>query len=130
MKATPRGIKLNTVFFFKLTISLSVFSIKALITVLKSQVMNQDIILIIGLSAGACTTFSFIPQVYHIWKRQSAHDISGAMYSIFSIGSLLWLLYGIGMHSIPVTLANAFTLALNLFILALKWKFSRLKNTG
>jgi MtN3 and saliva related transmembrane protein len=88
--------------------------------------MNEsEIIFSIGLVAGACTSLSFIPQVVHIWKRRSAADISGVMYSFFSFGSFLWLLYGIGIHSIPITLANGIALALNIFILILKRKFAR-----
>jgi MtN3 and saliva related transmembrane protein len=79
----------------------------------------------LGFIAGACTTFSFLPQVYRIWKRRSVADISALMHSVFSLGALLWLLYGIGMHSWPVIAANAVTLALNLWILALKWHFGR-----
>jgi MtN3 and saliva related transmembrane protein len=87
---------------------------------------ETQIVFWIGICAGTCTTLSFIPQGYEILKCRSAIDISGTMYSLFSLGSLLWLLYGIGSHSLPVILANAVTLALNLSILFLKWKFSRL----
>ena len=79
----------------------------------------------LGFLAGACTTLSFRPQVYRIWKRRSVADISALMHSVFSLGALLWLLYGIGMVSWPVILANAVTLALNLWILFLKWHFGR-----
>jgi MtN3 and saliva related transmembrane protein len=84
----------------------------------------KDIIFTVGLVAGACTTLSFIPQVYHIWKRRSAEDISGTMFMIFSIGSFFWLLYGIGIHSVPISIANGVTLILNLWVLFLKRKFS------
>ena len=42
------------------------------------------------------------------------------MFLVFSLGTLLWLVYGIAIHSVPVMLANAVTLALSLAILALK----------
>jgi MtN3 and saliva related transmembrane protein len=77
----------------------------------------------LGFLAGACTTLSFLPQVYRIWQRRSVADISALMHSVFSFGALLWLLYGIGMRSSPVIVAN--TLALNLWILFLKWHFGR-----
>jgi MtN3 and saliva related transmembrane protein len=91
---------------------------------------ESGIIFITGLVAGACTSLSFIPQVFHIWKRRSAADISGIMYSFFSFGSFLWLLYGLGIQSIPISLANGVALALNIFILILKRKFTRELNSS
>lgn len=87
--------------------------------------MDSGAIFALGLAAGACTTFSFLPQVYRIWKRRSVADISVLMHSIFSFGALLWLLYGLALHSWPVIVANAITLILNLWILYLKWHFDR-----
>jgi MtN3 and saliva related transmembrane protein len=90
--------------------------------------VNPDIsngVFVLGVIAGTFTTLSFIPQVYHIWKRRSARDISGTMFTAFSIGSFLWLLYGLETHSIPVAIANAVTLLLNLLVLVLKWRFRR-----
>lgn len=79
----------------------------------------------IGLIAAVCTTISFVPQLIRVWRLRSARDISLAMFLVFSFGTFLWLLYGIFIHSLPVTLANAVTLALSLAILALKLKFDR-----
>lgn len=74
----------------------------------------------IGLLAGALTTISFMPQLLRIWRRRSAEDISYAALLTFIIGIALWLLYGIQLGSLPIVLANAVTLGLNLSILALK----------
>ena len=51
----------------------------------------------LGLIAGASTTMAFIPQVIKTWRSKHAHDISLGMFAIFSLGVLLWLLYGIRM---------------------------------
>lgn len=75
---------------------------------------------ILGLLAGALTTASFLPQVIRIYRRRSAADISGFGASVFTIGVALWLAYGLALHSLPITLTNAVTLALNLGILVLK----------
>jgi MtN3 and saliva related transmembrane protein len=79
----------------------------------------------IGLAAAVCTTISFVPQLIRVWRLRSAREISLTMFLVFSLGTLLWLLYGIFIRSLPVTLANAVTLALSLAILALKLKFDR-----
>jgi MtN3 and saliva related transmembrane protein len=49
----------------------------------------------LGLAAGALTTISFLPQVIKTWKSKSAKDLSFGMFGIFSLGVLLWLIYGI-----------------------------------
>lgn len=79
----------------------------------------------IGLAAAVCTTISFVPQLIRVWRLRSAREISLAMFLVFSLGSFLWLLYGILIRSVPVILANAVTLALSLAILALKLRFDR-----
>jgi MtN3 and saliva related transmembrane protein len=79
----------------------------------------------LGLAAGTLTTIAFVPQVARIVKTRSAHDISWWMFSIFSIGVVLWLGYGIMMEALPVILANVVTLGLVLVILVLKWRFGR-----
>jgi MtN3 and saliva related transmembrane protein len=45
------------------------------------------------------------------------------MYSIFTAGVALWLFYGVLIGAWPVIVANVFTLALALFILAMKLRF-------
>jgi MtN3 and saliva related transmembrane protein len=77
----------------------------------------------IGLTAAVCTTISFVPQLIRIWRLRSAREISLTMFLVYSLGVLLWLLYGIFIRSQPVILANAVSLVLSLAILALKLKF-------
>jgi len=77
----------------------------------------------IGLGAAVCTTVSFIPQLLRVWQLRSAREISLTMFSIYSLGVLLWLIYGICIHSTPIILANTTALVLSLAILALKIRF-------
>jgi MtN3 and saliva related transmembrane protein len=79
----------------------------------------------IGLAAAVCTTISFVPQLIRVWRLRSAREISLTMFLVFSLGTFLWLLYGILIRAVPVILANAVTLALSLAILALSLKFDR-----
>ena len=78
---------------------------------------------ILGLAAAFVTTSCFIPQVYKIWKEKSTKDISLMMYLTMSLGLTLWLIYGISIKSLPVSLANGITLILVLWIVALKLKY-------
>ncbi len=82
---------------------------------------NADIqVTLIGLLAGALTTLSFLPQALRIWRTRSAKDISYTALLCFIAGISLWLWYGVLLRSLPIVLANAVTLALNLSILGLK----------
>jgi len=78
---------------------------------------------IIGLVAATCTTISFVPQAIRIIKTKHTKDISLAMYSIFTTGIFLWLVYGILVKDLPLIIANVITLLLTLIILILKIKY-------
>ena len=80
----------------------------------------MDIVNITGSLAGGLTTIAFIPQVVRTWKTRSAQDISLFMFLLFSCGVLLWLVYGILLHALPIIVANGITLALSTSILAMK----------
>ena len=82
----------------------------------------MDIILIIGFIAAALTTISFAPQAIKIWKTHSAKDISLGTYIILFAGVSLWLVYGIFISSMPIILANSFTIIFVLIILFFKIK--------
>lgn len=77
----------------------------------------------IGLVAGLLTTTAFIPQVLKIYRSKSGKDISARMFSLFSAGIVLWLVYGILLRSLPLILSNAVTLVLSLTIIALKLRY-------
>lgn len=78
---------------------------------------------IFGFSAATLSTIAFLPQVLKTWRTQSAKDVSYALLLTFSTGCLCWVIYGYQVAAKPVMIANAFTLALNLIILAMKITF-------
>ena len=78
---------------------------------------------ILGLIAGTLTTISFLPQVIKTWKTGSAKDLSLVMFSVYCIGTFLWLMYGILRHDIVIILANGVTLGLALILLYFKLTF-------
>ena len=83
----------------------------------------MDLTTVTGLTAGALTTISFIPQVVKIWNTKSADDISIATFAAFCVGVALWLAYGIMLKELPIVITNGVTLVLALAILAMKIKF-------
>jgi MtN3 and saliva related transmembrane protein len=74
----------------------------------------------IGYAAGVLTTVSFVPQAWLSWKTRRTAGLSLGMYAIFALGVALWLGYGLLIGAWPVIVSNAITLALALFILALR----------
>lgn len=75
-----------------------------------------------GLLAAFCTTVSFVPQAVKTIKTKDTSSISLAMYSIFTFGTITWLVYGVFTKSLPVSLANGVTLILSAIILVYKLK--------
>ena len=78
---------------------------------------------LLGSLAGFLTTAAFVPQVWKTWKSKSASDLSLTMFSVFSLGVLCWLIYGIMIAQAPVIFWNVVTLILALAILAMKLKY-------
>ncbi|MDD4910961.1 MAG: SemiSWEET transporter [Sideroxydans sp.] len=78
---------------------------------------------LIGSLAAVLTTTAFIPQVWQVWKTKHTKDISLAMYSLFTGGVAMWLVYGLLLNAWPIIIANAVTLLLAGSVLLLKLKF-------
>ena len=76
-----------------------------------------------GYAAAALTTCSFVPQAWLTFRTRDVSGISLGMYSVFTIGIALWLLYGLLVAAWPIVLANAVTLALASAILAMKVRY-------
>jgi MtN3 and saliva related transmembrane protein len=74
----------------------------------------------VGFVAGALTTAAFIPQVLKSWQTRDLSGVSLRMYSLFTLGVALWLVYGLMVVSWPVAVCNAITLVLAGGVLALK----------
>jgi MtN3 and saliva related transmembrane protein len=87
--------------------------------------MDKSTIQLLGLFAGACTTIAFLPQVLKTWKSRSAKDLSLSMFSIFSLGVALWLVYGFMVQDIPVIAANLVTLMLASTLLVFKLRYKQ-----
>ena len=78
---------------------------------------------ILGLLAATCTTVSFLPQAVKSIQTKNTTGISLSMYSLFTTGTLLWLLYGISNLDLPIIIANAITLLFALIILVYKIRY-------
>lgn len=82
--------------------------------------MTSDLHDLIGYAAATLTTVSFIPQAAKSWSTRDLSGVSLTMYSLFTLGVALWLIYGVMLGAWPIIVANAITLALAGVVLALK----------
>jgi MtN3 and saliva related transmembrane protein len=55
---------------------------------------------------GTIMGLAAIPQAYRIFKRKSAEDISIITYSIFLIGGIIWIFYGLELNDTPIIISN------------------------
>lgn len=76
----------------------------------------------IGAAAATLTTLAFIPQAYHSYKTRDLSGISLPMYTVFTAGVAMWLIYGLLLDNMPMIVANVITVALSAMILVLKIK--------
>jgi len=79
--------------------------------------MNTDLL---GYAAAALTTCSFVPQAVLTLRTRDTRGISLGMYSAFTLGVALWLVYGWLLGEWPIIVANTVTLALAATILVTK----------
>jgi len=79
----------------------------------------------IGLVAGFLTSIAVIPQVVRTWRTKHARDISIWQPLLLIIGMLLWLLYGLLLHDLPLIAANAFSISCYILLLGMKIIYDR-----
>lgn len=78
---------------------------------------------IIGFLAAVLTTASFVPQAIHTFRTRDVSGISLVMYSAFTAGVALWLVYGLLLAAWPIVVANLITLSLASSILVMKLRY-------
>lgn len=75
---------------------------------------------LIGYLAAILTTASFLPQAWLTLKTRNTAALSLGMYSLFTLGVLCWLIYGLYLANKAIIYANTITLVLALSILFCK----------
>ena len=85
---------------------------------------------LLGYLAALLTTASFLPQTLLTLRTRDVSGISLAMYSTFTLGVALWLVYGITIGAWPIIVANGVTLALAATILVTKLRVERARPAG
>ena len=83
---------------------------------------------IVGSLAAILTTISFLPQAWHSFKTKDVSGVSLGMYSVFTVGVALWLVYGLLLRAWPIVVANVITLALAVAILGMRVAYGRARS--
>jgi MtN3 and saliva related transmembrane protein len=81
------------------------------------EMINSEIL---GYVAATLTTASFLPQAILTLRTRDTDGLSLTMYSVFTLGVLCWLIYGICLANNIIIYANAITLFLATLILSFK----------
>jgi MtN3 and saliva related transmembrane protein len=84
----------------------------------------------VGYLAATLTTASFLPQVWLIFRTRNVAGISLGMYAVFTLGTALWLAWGVLIGAWPVVAANGITLLLAMAVLVMKLALSRRSADG
>ncbi len=78
---------------------------------------------LIGTLAGILSCLTFVPQVVKTWKARSFHGVSLLMFVIAFLSTILWLIYGLLIHSFSVVFTNVIVMALTLTMLVMRLRF-------
>jgi MtN3 and saliva related transmembrane protein len=84
----------------------------------------------LGTCAALLTTGSFFPQALLTLRSKDVSGISTGMYSFFTAGVALWLVYGVLLGQWPIIIANAVTLVLAALILVTKLRVESSHRAG
>jgi MtN3 and saliva related transmembrane protein len=85
------------------------------------------VIVVLGYLAALLTTGAAVPQVVQTWRSHEVRGISVPYWVILSSGVALWLVYGLSIGDGPLVAANAVSLALDLTVLWLTFRYRSLR---
>ena len=79
----------------------------------------------IGFTAGIFTSINIVPQLIQSIKTKKVDDISLGMYVIYDIGLMLWVTYGLLIHSWPIIVMDGFACVTSLIMTYIKIKYDK-----
>ena len=84
----------------------------------------MNLVALVGFAAGTLCTLAYLPQALHSFRTRSVSDISLLMLLCLNVGLVLWVAYGVMIHSLPIILPNGVTFFLAFPLLVMKLRFS------
>jgi MtN3 and saliva related transmembrane protein len=80
---------------------------------------------IIGITAGACTALSLLPQLIKLIKEKKAESISVFYLIILFAGLSLWICYGFMREDLPIIVTNIVSIVINVLVMILSIRYKR-----
>ena len=84
---------------------------------------TAPLIELIGAAGAALTTLCWLPQAIKVIRDKETRALSLSATAAFTLGVVLWLIYGLAIGDWPLIGSNAVTLALMAVILAMKLRY-------
>jgi MtN3 and saliva related transmembrane protein len=78
---------------------------------------------IIGATGATLTTLCWLPQAVKVIREKETRAISLPATAAFTLGVVLWLIYGLAIGDGPLIGSNAVTLVLMMVILSMKLRY-------
>jgi MtN3 and saliva related transmembrane protein len=78
---------------------------------------------VIGATGATLTTLCWLPQALKVIREKETRALSLPATAAFTLGVVLWLIYGLAIGNWPLIGSNAVTLALMLPIVAMKLRY-------
>ena len=91
--------------------------------------VNGIVMHIVGLGALGLSLLYRIPQIYEIYKTESAEDISTWMLIIQNLSYILYIVYGVFVHDWIYIASSVFSFVQNLIIYFMKMYYRRKHQT-
>jgi MtN3 and saliva related transmembrane protein len=87
--------------------------------------MDAIFVEIIGFGAGFLMAITMLPQIIKSLKTKSVDDISTYMLLAYALSSLLWVVYGILIQSMPVAITDGFAFCMVSIQIFIKIKYAK-----
>ena len=69
--------------------------------------MSGNVLLeLLAIAVGVIGSFAMLPQVYRIFKRKSATDISITSFGFLLVAGIIWTFYGFDIEDFPIIITN------------------------
>ena len=78
---------------------------------------------VVGATGATLTTLCWLPQAMKVIREKETRALSLPATAAFTLGVVLWLIYGLAIGDWPLIGSNAVTLALMAVILAMKLRY-------
>lgn len=82
--------------------------------------LDQNSLTILGIFAGILILSGWVQQIIKGYKTKSLKDVSKYLMILISIGSILWLIYGLEVDDIFIIMTNISAIILMMTVLAMK----------